>query len=312
MEKRPAKTVADFPPEILSAFDQYVHGIISRRQFLRRASVITASVTGAVAMLDLLNPQYANSAEVDPQDASIEVEKLIYPSPNEWQGYLAKPVGRETSLPAVLIIHENRGRNPYIEDVTRRLARAGFLAFAPDALTSFGGWPGNDDEGRVLQQKLDPALMLENWVAAFKYLQSRADGNGRVGALGFCYGGGVVNELATRLPDLSAGVAYYGRPAELTRVRDIKAPLQLHNGELDTRLMAVMPAYEAALKSADIHFESYVYAGAHHGFHNNTTPRFDAAAAGLAWDRTVRFFQAHLAAARELPAANQLGESSPS
>ena len=200
MTNKPVKTTADFPPEVLSAFDQYVHGVIDRRQFLRRASIVTASVASAAAMLDALNPQYAGAAEIDPQDANIEIENLAYPSPNDWQGYLVKPVGVKGPLPAVLVIHENRGRNPYIEDVARRLANAGFMAFAPDALTPFGGWPGNDDEGRALQRKLDPALMLENWVAAYQYLQGRDDCDGQVGAVGFCYGGGVVNALATQLP----------------------------------------------------------------------------------------------------------------
>lgn len=294
MTKKPAKTATDFPPEVLSAFDQYVHGVIDRRQFLRRASIVTASVAGAAAMLDTLNPQYAGAEEINPQDASIVIDKVVYPSPNDWQGYLVKPSGVVGPLPAVLVIHENRGRNPYIEDVARRLANAGFIAFAPDALTSFGGWPGNDDEGRALQRKLDPALMLENWVAAYQYLQDRTDCNGQVGAVGFCYGGGVVNALATQLPMLNAGVAFYGRPADLAQVNSIKAPLQLHNGERDERLMAVIPAYEMALDAASIEFESYVYADAHHGFHNNTTPRYDDAAANLAWARTLAFLRAHL------------------
>jgi len=308
MTNKPVKTTADFPPEVLSAFDQYVHGVIDRRQFLRRASIVTASVASAAAMLDALNPQYAGAAEIDPQDANIEIENLAYPSPNDWQGYLVKPVGVKGPLPAVLVIHENRGRNPYIEDVARRLANAGFMAFAPDALTPFGGWPGNDDEGRALQRKLDPALMLENWVAAYQYLQGRDDCDGQVGAVGFCYGGGVVNALATQLPMLSAGVAYYGRPAELSRVNAIKSPLQLHNGERDERLMAVIPAYEAALQVAGIEFESYVYADAHHGFHNNTTPRYNDAAADLAWARTLTFFRTHLAASAKHSRADQIDE----
>ncbi len=292
---KPDKSAADFHPAVLDAFDKYVHGYIDRREFLRRASVFAVGSVTAAGLLDALNPRYAGAQDIDPEDERIEAEYLIYPSPQEWQGYLVRPADTTGKrLPAILVIHENRGRNPYIEDVARRFAVAGFMAMAPDALTPFGGWPGNDDEGRALQRKLDGKEMFDNWVAAFEYLRDRPDSTGNVGAVGFCYGGGVVNAMAARAPDLAAAVPFYGRPAPFDEVENIRAPLMIHNAALDSRLMEVAPAYEKALREAGIDFRSFVYADAHHGFHNYSTPRYDETSAKLAERRTIDFFRKHL------------------
>jgi carboxymethylenebutenolidase len=228
---QPTLTAKDFPPEVLADFDHYVHGRISRREFVQRSSRF--AVAGSATMfLAALSPNYAQAQDIAENDPRITTEKLIYPSPQNWQGYVAKPANASGPLPTVLVIHENRGRNPYVDDVTRRLAVAGFLAMAPDALTSFGGWPGNDDDGRDMQAKLDRDEMFQNWVAAVRYLQGRADSNGKVGAVGFCYGGGIVNQLAVALPDLAAGVPYYGGQPSAEDAAKIKTPLLIHNGEL--------------------------------------------------------------------------------
>lgn len=290
---KPTQTTDDFAPEVLAAFDRYVHGFIDRREFFRRSSAFAVGSAGAAGLLSALNPDYALAQEVSPDDAAIEPAHVELPAPGNWDGYLVKPAGVEKA-PAVLVIHENRGRNPYIEDVARRLATSGFLALAPDALTPFGGWPGNDDEGRTLQRKMDPQDMLANWIAAFEFVKTHPASTGRVGAVGFCYGGGVVNWLATEREDLGAAVPFYGRPAPLEAVGNIKAPLMIHNGELDTRLMAVADSYEEALKAKGVEFQSFVYPDAHHGFHNNSTPRYNDAAANLAWERTLAFFSEHL------------------
>lgn len=237
-------------------------------------------------------PDYVLAQDVAPDDSRIRAEHLIYPSPSNWDGYLVQPAG-DTRVPAVLVIHENRGRNPYIEDVARRLAAAGYLALAPDALTSFGGWT-DDESGRAQQRTLDAETMMGNWIAGFEFLQTHPSGTGKVGAVGFCYGGGVVNALATRLPELAAGVPFYGRQAPLEDVPKIRSPLLIQNAELDERILAGAAPYEAALKSAGVTFESWVYEGARHGFHNNSTPRYDEAAATLAWSRTILFFNRHL------------------
>jgi len=289
----PDKTTDDFAPEVLEAFDRYVHGFIDRREFLRRSSAFAVGAAGAAGLLEALNPRYAEAAEVSPDDSAIEVSHVVLPAPGKWDGYLVKPAAKERTA-SVLVVHENRGRNPYIEDVARRLGKAGYLALAPDALTPFGGWPGNDDEGRELQRKLDPAEMMENWVAALHFLETHPASTGKVGAVGFCYGGGVVNLLAARVPALAAAVPFYGRPAPLDEVVNIKAPLMIHNAELDTRLMAVAGPYQEALKAKGITFEAFVYKGAYHGFHNNSTPRYNEVAAKLAWQRTLGFLAKHL------------------
>ncbi|MES2625551.1 MAG: dienelactone hydrolase family protein [Pseudomonadota bacterium] len=291
---KPTLTAKDFHPQVLADFDQYVHGRISRREFINRSSKFAAGVVGATAILESLSPNYVQAQDIAADDARITAEYLVYPSPQNWQGYLVKPANTTGSLPAVLVIHENRGRNPYIEDVVRRLGVAGFMAMAPDALTSFGGWPGDDDKGRQMQSELDREEMFTNWVAAVKFLQSHPDSNGKVGAVGFCYGGGVVNQLAVALPDLAAGVPYYGSQVSADDAAKIKAPLLIHNGELDERIVAGQAAFGEALTAAGVEFEAYVYAGANHGFHNNSTPRFDEAAADLSWQRTLTWFNKHL------------------
>ncbi|MDR2213406.1 MAG: dienelactone hydrolase family protein [Pseudomonadales bacterium] len=290
---KPTLSAKDFSPEVLDAFDKYVHGMISRRDFLERGGKFAAG-SSAAAILASLSPNYAQAQDIAEDDPRITTEKLIYPSPQNWQGYVAKPANATGPLPAVLVIHENRGRNPYVDDVTRRLAVAGFLAMAPDALTSFGGWPGNDDEGRDMQAQLDRDEMFQNWVAAVRYLQTRPDSNGKVGAVGFCYGGGIVNQLAATLPDLAAGVPYYGGQVSAEEAAKIKAPLLIHNGELDTRIVEGQAAFGDALTKAGVTFEAYVYPGANHGFHNNSTPRFDEAAADLSWERTIAWFNQYL------------------
>jgi len=291
---RPDKTIADFRPEVLDAFDQYVHGDIDRREFLRRAGAFAVGSVTAVSLLEALSPRYAGAEEISADDARIEAEYLVYPSPQNWQGYLCRPAGAAGKLPAILVIHENRGRNPYIEDVARRFAVAGFMAMAPDALTPFGGWPGNDDDGRTLQRKLDGQEMFDNWVAGVRYLKNHPDCTGKVGAVGFCYGGGVVNQLAVHVPELDAGVSFYGRQPAADEVPNIRAPLLLHYGALDQRITSGAAAYEAALEKAGVEFEAYVYEGASHGFHNNTTPRYKEDAARLAEERTIAWFNEHL------------------
>lgn len=293
---KPSKTIADFHPEVLSSFHQYVHGAIDRRGFLAHISKFAVGGLTAAAILEALQPNYAEAQEISPGDSRIEDEYINFPSPQNWQGYRVRPANRgQERLPAVLVIHENRGRNPYIEDVTRRLAVAGFMAMAPDALSPMGGWPGNDDDGRAMQSELDREEMMSNWQAALSYLKNHPYSNGKVGAVGFCYGGGVVNNLAARMPDvLDAGVPFYGSQASVEEAANIRTPLLFQNASTDERILAGAPAYEAALASAGVTFESYVYEGASHGFHNNSTPRYDEAAAALAWERTLDWFNRYL------------------
>jgi len=291
---KPTKTIDDFQPEVLDLFDQLVHGQIQRREFLAGAAKYTVGGLTATALLDNLSPVYADTAEVAADDPAVVGEYIIYPSPQNWQAYVVRPAIVSGELPAVLVIHENRGRNPYIEDVTRRMAKAGFLAIAPDALTSFGGWPGDDGKGRELQRQLDRMEMLQNFLAAFEFAKAHPLGNGKVGAVGFCYGGAVVNFLATQAPDLAAGVPFYGRQPPLDLVPDIRAPMLIQNAELDKRILEGAKAYEDAMTEAGVNFESHTYSGASHGFHNNTTPRYDDSAANLAWQRTLDFFNRHL------------------
>lgn len=290
----PRKTTADFHPEVLRLFDRYVHGQIDRREFLAQSSKFaTAGVTAAV-LLDSLAPNYALAEQVKKDDARIKTDYVVCPSPQGFgsiRGYLAKPAEVGGKLPAVLVVHENRGLNPYVEDVVRRLALAGFLAYGPDALTSLGGYPGNDDEGREMQKKLDPAKITEDFAAAAQWLQKHPECSGKVGVVGFCFGGGMANTLAVRLPDvIQAAVPFYGRQAATEDVPKIKAALLIHNASLDQRILEGAPAYEAALKESGVKFTAYVYEGASHGFHNDTTPRYDEAAAKLAWERTIAFF----------------------
>lgn len=291
------RNISEFDQRILDLFDGFVHGALSRRQFLDRAAQITASSATALAMLEALSPQYARAQQVSPDDVDIEVSYQDYESPEgagEMRGYLAVPAAAGEKRPAVLVVHENRGLNPYIEDVARRVAKAGFLGFAPDALTPLGGYPGNDDEGRTLQRQRDRNEMFEDFVAAARFLQNHDLCTGRVGSVGFCYGGGVCNALAVRMPDLAASVPYYGRQAPAADVPKIQAPLLIHYAGLDQRINAGRAEYEAALQAAGKDFTVHMYADTNHGFHNDTTPRFDPAAAELSWQRSIEFFRRKL------------------
>ncbi|MEZ5912899.1 MAG: YghX family hydrolase [Paracoccaceae bacterium] len=296
--QKPRKTAADFAPRILEIFDGYVHGHMTKREFIEKAGKYAAAgVTGA-AVLAQLQPNYALAQQVAPDDPAIETMTAEYDSPDGnglIKGLMAKPAGVAGPLPAVLVVHENRGLNPYIEDVVRRTAKAGYLAFGPDGLSPLGGYPGTDEEGREMQKSLDPAKLMADFFAAFEYLRDHDGSTGKVGAVGFCYGGGVCNALAVAYPDLAASVPFYGRQPAAADVAKIEAPLMIHYAGLDERINAGWPDYEAALKAAGKSYEAFIYDGVNHGFHNDTTPRYDAAAAELAWERTLAHFATHLA-----------------
>jgi carboxymethylenebutenolidase len=287
----------EYDLKVLDLYDRYAHGVITRREFLERAAAYTASGISAAALLGGLSPNYALAQQVDPDDDSIETRHEEYASPRgagRMRGYLTAPSSRNLKLPGVLVIHENRGLNPYIEDVTRRVAAAGFIGFAPDALAPLGGYPGNDDEGRELQARRDGDEMLEDFVAGLRYLQAHEWCSGKAGCVGFCFGGWVANALAVRVPDLGAAVPFYGRQPDLDRVADIRAPLLIHHAARDERVNAGWPSYKAALDQAGRSYTEYTYEDTNHGFHNDTTPRFDEAAADLAWRRTIEFFTKNL------------------
>jgi carboxymethylenebutenolidase len=291
------KTAKDFPQELLDLYDYYAHGKITKREFLEGAAKFTIAGVTAAALLNELSPDYALAQQVAPDDASIETSRITYPSPSghgEVNAYLVRPAGATGKLPGVLVVHENRGLNPYIEDVARRMGKAGFMALAPDGLTSVGGYPGSDDKGRELQRTVDREKLMNDFFAGFEFLAARDDSTGKVGAVGFCYGGGVVNALAVAYPELGAGAPFYGRQPSAEDVAGIKAPLLLHYGELDERINKGWPDYEAALKAAGKTYTAHIYPGANHGFHNDTTPRYDAEAAKLAEERTIAFFKKHL------------------
>lgn len=286
-----------FDQRILALFDGYVHGTMSRRQFLERAAGLTAAGVSAAALLASLSPDYARAVEVDPADPSISTGYKKYASPRGagvMQGYFARPAVIDHKLLGVVVVHENRGLNPYIEDVARRLAVDGFIAFAPDALFPLGGYPGNDDDGRALQRERDRGEMFEDFSAAIDYLAEHPDTTGKVGMTGFCYGGGVVMEMAVARSDLAAGVAFYGRHPPGESAAAIEAPLMIHHAERDERVNASWPDFEAGLRNAGKTYERHEYPNTNHGFHNNTTPRYDAEAAALAWRRTLGFFERHL------------------
>jgi carboxymethylenebutenolidase len=294
MERRKA---SDFDQGLLDLFDGYVHGDFSRREFLERAKRYAVGGLTAAALLESLSPRYAQAQQVAPADERLDAGYVEYDSPKGYgkvKGLLARPAGSNGKLPGVVVIHENRGLNPYIEDVCRRTALAGYLALAPDGLTSLGGYPGSDDEGRTMQRSLDGDKLLEDFVAAVEFLKSHPGCTGKVGCVGFCYGGGVCNALAVRLPELAAAVPFYGRQPAVEDVPKIEAPLLLHYAGNDERVNAGWPAYETALEANGVDYTAYVYEGTNHGFHNDTTPRYDEAAARLAWDRTLEFFAAHL------------------
>jgi carboxymethylenebutenolidase len=291
------KKASDFDQDLLNLFDKYVHGVIDRRGFLDGAARYAIGGVTAAMLLDMLSPKFAEAQQVPPDDKRLKTERLDYASPQgsgTMKGYLARPAAGAAKLPGVLVVHENRGLNPHIEDITRRLALDNFLAFAPDALAPLGGYPGDEDKARELFPKLDQTKTREDFVAAAGFLKARPDCTGRIGVVGFCYGGGVANMLATRLPDLAAAVPFYGGQANAADAPKIKAALLIHYAEKDDRINAGWPAYEAALKANNVTYTMHMYPGTQHGFNNDTTPRFDPAAAKLAWSRTVEFFNKRL------------------
>ena len=297
MNQHPRKRAKDFDQRILEIFDGYVHGKMSKREFITQAGrYAAAGVTGAM-ILEQLQPNYALAQQVAPDDPEIETEVIEYESPEGHgtiRALMARPAGAEDPLPAVLVVHENRGLNPYIEDVVRRAAKAGYLAIGPDGLTPLGGYPGTDDEGREMQRELDGAKLMADFFAAFEYLRDHDDSTGKVGCVGFCYGGGVCNALAVAYPDLAASVPFYGRQPAAEDAPQIEAPLLIHYAGLDERINAGWDAYKDALDAAGKDYTVHIYPDVNHGFHNDTTPRYDEAAATLAWDRTLAFFDANL------------------
>ena len=291
---------SDFPQDLLYLFDKYVHGDIDRRLFLDGAQKFAVGGLTAMGLLEMLRPNYAWAQQVPKDDKRIKIETVTVPSPQgntEIKGPLVRPAGAAGKLPGVLVVHENRGLTPYIEDVARRLGAAGFMALAPDGLTSMGGFPGTEEAALALFPKVDRNKMTEDFVAAAYWLKARPDCTGKIGVVGFCYGGGIANTLAVRMgADLAAAVAFYGQQPKAEDVPKIKAPLLLHYASLDTRLTGGWPAYEEALKANHVTYSGYIYEGANHGFHNDTTPRYDEAAAKLAWQRTLDFFNKYLKA----------------
>lgn len=295
----PRLTAQDFDQELLILFDAYVHGDLDRRGFLHQAQRFAKAGMTAAGLLAALSPNFAAGQQVRPSDARLKTERVTIPSPSGYgniDAYLARPASAGAAkLPLVLVVHENRGLNPHIEDITRRLALDGFMALAPDALTSLGGYPGDEDKARAEFAKLDQAKTREDFLASAAWLRQRADGNGKMGVVGFCYGGGIAHWLATQLPDLQAAVPFYGNTPAPEEAAKVKAPLLVHLAGVDERINAAWPAYEAALKAAGVPFAVHHYPGTQHGFNNDTTPRYDAAAAQMAWGRTVEFFKKHLA-----------------
>ena len=294
MERKSAK---DFDPNVLILFDAYVHGAIDRRGFLEKASKYAAGGVTAAMLLDTLNPNFAEAQQVAKDDKRITAEFLAYPSlqgNEKTKGYLVRPAAAKGKLPGVLVVHENRGLNPHIEDIARRVALANFVGFAPDALAPLGGYPGDEDAARELFPKLDQAKTREDFVAAAAFLKGHPACTGRIGVVGFCWGGGMANTLAVRLPDLGAAVPFYGNQPPAEEAAKIKAPLLIHYAENDPRIDAGWPAYEAALNAARVRYTAYTYPGTQHGFNNDTTPRYDEKAATLAWQRTIDFFNEHL------------------
>jgi len=292
------KTSADFDQELLNLFDKYVHGDIDRRGFLERAARYAVGGMTASMLLDALSPKFAEAQQIPKDDARLKASTVEFSSPKgqgKMRGYLVRPAKASGKLPGVLVVHENRGLNPHIEDIARRIALDGFMAFAPDALAPLGGYPGDEDKARDLFGKLDLEKVGEDFVAAAEWLKSRPDCTGKIGVVGFCVGGGIANMLATRLPDLSAAVPFYGAQPKAEEVAKIKAPLLIHYAEHDDRIDAGIPAFEAALKANHVRYQLFTYPGTQHGFNNDTTPRYDKAAAQLAWQRTIDFLKKNLA-----------------
>jgi len=291
------KKASEFDQEVLDLFDEYVHGIVDRRGFLERAARFAVGGVTAAMLLDALSPRFAEAQQIAKDDKRLKTSYLEFQSPKgtgKVRGYFARPAGSSGKLPAVLVVHENRGLNPHIEDVARRVALEKFVAFAPDALTPLGGYPGDEDKARELFQKLDQTRTREDFVAAVAFLARRPETTGKVGVVGFCYGGGVASMLATRVPDLGAAVSFYGSQPTAEEVARIKAPVLIQYAENDDRINAGAAAYETALKASKVKYQIYRYPGTQHGFNNDTTPRYDKAAAALAWQRTIDFFKKHL------------------
>ena len=294
-----AEAVTIYSREVLDRFDEYVHGAISRRGFIEKIAAHAGSVAAATTLLAALSPDFARAQVIAPTDARITVSKVEIPSPEgsgSINAYVAKPAGasRGKRKPVVLVVHENRGLNPHIEDIARRLAVDGFIAVAPDALSKLGGYPGDEDKARALFGTLDQTKIRSDFIAAALYAEALPDGNGELGAVGFCYGGGIVNKLATQVPTLRAGVPFYGQPPPLEEVPAIKAELLVNLAGNDTRINGSWPAYEDALKKAGVRYQGFIYAGVEHGFNNDTTPRFNKEAAALAWGRTIALFKRRL------------------
>jgi len=291
------KRASDFDPEVLSLFDQYVHGLIDRRGFLEKVARFAVGGVTATMLLDALSPRFAEAQQVPKDDGRLATSHVEYDSPKgtgKVRGYLALPAKRSGRLPGVLVVHENRGLNPHIEDVARRIALEQYVAFAPDALTPLGGYPGDEDKARELFAKLDQDKTRQDFVAAVAFLTKRPECTGKVGVVGFCYGGGIANLLATRIPELRAAVPFYGNQPPAEDVAKIKAPLLVHYAENDDRINAGIPAFKAALDANHVRYEMFTYPGTQHGFNNDTTPRYDKAAAALAWQRTMDFFKKNL------------------
>ncbi len=297
MDPKPRKSAKDFDQGLIDLYDQYCHGKIARRQFISAAGKFAVAGVSGAALVEMLLPDYSLAEQVKPDDGRIKSATITYESPRgngPTKALLVKPAagGRRGS---VVVVHENRGLNPYIADVARRLAVAGFTALAPDGLSSLGGYPGDDEKGREMQAKLDSGKLLMDFIAAYNHLKIDPDSNGKIGAVGFCFGGSMVNSMAVMLPDLAAAVPYYGNAPKTEDVPRISAPLLIHHGALDKRLAEGLPAYEAALKANGKRYEAFMYPNANHGFHNDTTPRYEKEPAELSWERTIAFFKTHLA-----------------
>jgi len=294
MKERPTMAKAsDFDPEVLLIFDQYVHGDIDRRTFLQRVGKFAVGTVTGAGLLSALSPRFAEAQQVAPQDERIDARYVEYESPQGYgkaRGYLVRPAGAKGPLPMVLVVHENRGLNPHIEDLARRVALEQFVALAPDALFPLGGYPGDEDKARALFPQLEQPKAFEDFIAGTRFLRAQPDTNGRLGAVGFCYGGAIANRLAVALPDLAAAVPFYGSAPPLDGVGNIKAELLLHFAANDERVNASWPPFEAALKDAGVKYAAFVYPDTQHGFNNDTTPRYDAGAAELAWRRTIEMF----------------------
>jgi carboxymethylenebutenolidase len=287
----------DIKQEVFDLYDDYAHNRINRRDFVQKLSIYAVGGLTVSSLMSFLMPDYKNNLQIKADDPRLKSEYVTYQSPKgggSIKALLSMPVDAKKKLGGIVVVHENRGLNPYIEDVGRRAALAGFISIAPDALTPLGGYPGDDDKGRELQSKRDKNEMLEDFIAAYDYLKSHKDCNGKIGVVGFCFGGGIANMMAVRIPDLAAAVPFYGGQPPAEDVPKIKAPLLLHYAGLDTRVNEGWPAYEKALKENGKEYTAYIYPNVNHGFHNNTTPRYDKAAAELAWKRTIDFFNEKL------------------